>query len=163
MKWLPSKWKKQEAEESKFISPIDYFTNFQKRMDELFEEFFGDFGLPTNRSFSSFYPRIDIRDNENQIIVQADLPGIDEKDLEVAITKDSIILQGEKKYEYEEKKENYFRKERSYGSFKRVIPLPVEVDDSKAEAKYKNGVLTIILPKSEKATQNIKKIPVKID
>lgn len=163
MKWLPSKWKKQEVEESKFTSPIEYFTNFQKRIDDLFEEFFGDFGLPSNRNLGSFYPRVDIRDNETNIVVHADLPGIDEKDLEVSITKDSIILQGEKKYEFEEKKENYFRKERSYGSFKRIIPLPVEVDDSKAEAKYKNGVLTITLPKSEKAKQNIKKIPIKVD
>jgi len=95
-------------------------------------------------------------------VIKADIPGIDEKDLEVSITKDAVILQGEKKYEHEEKQGNYYRKERSFGSFRRVIPLPVEVDETKAEANYKNGVVTITLPKSQEATKNIKKIPIKV-
>ncbi|MFN3605270.1 MAG: Hsp20/alpha crystallin family protein [Leptonema sp. (in: bacteria)] len=166
MKWLPSKWKKQEIEENtkdKFMTPADYFTNFQRKIDEIFEEFFRDFGFPSSREWSNFYPRIDVKDNKDKIIVEADLPGISEKELEVSVTKDSIVLEGEKKHEFEESKENYYRKERSYGSFKRVIPLPVEIDDTKVEAKFKNGVLTIILPKSEKALENIKKIPIKVD
>lgn len=162
MKWLPSKWRKEEENKDKAVSPIDYFTNFQRRMDELFEEFFSEWGLPSTKELN-FYPKIDIKDENDSIVIHADLPGINEKDLDVSITKDSIVIQGEKKHEYEEKKENFYRKERSYGSFKRIIPLPVEVDETKAEAKYKNGVLTITLPKSEKVLKNVKKIPIKID
>jgi len=169
MKWklLPTKWKKNEEEkekqiahrEEKYLTPRDFFESFQRSIDELFE----DFGYPDFFSKErTFYPKVDVTENEKEIVIKADIPGIDEKDLEVSITKDAVILQGEKKYEHEEKQGNYYRKERSFGSFRRVIPLPVEVDETKAETNYKNGVVTITLPKSQEATKNIKKIPIKV-
>ncbi|GIX42315.1 MAG: molecular chaperone Hsp20 [Leptospiraceae bacterium] len=168
MKWklLPTKWQKdndkekqnQTQKEEKYLTPRDFFESFQRSIDEFFE----DFGYPDFFSKErTFYPKVDVSEKDNEIIIKADVPGIDEKDLDVSITKDAVIIQGEKKYEHEEKHSNYYKKERSYGSFRRVIPLPVEIDESKAEATYKNGVVTIRLPKSQEAIKNVKKIPIK--
>jgi HSP20 family protein len=170
MKWklLPSKWQKESQEEKqkqdqlekseKYITPRDFFESFQKSIDEFFE----DFGYPDFFRERTFYPKVDVSEKDNEVVIKADVPGIEEKDLDVSITKDAVIIQGEKKYEHEEKSSNFYKKERSYGSFRRVIPLPVEIDESKAEATYKNGVITIRLPKSQNAIKNVKKIPIKI-
>ncbi len=175
MKWklFPKSWsKKNELKENqnenievyksnkdKYLSTRDFFESFQKQIDEFFQEFMYPEFFSKEKTF---YPKIDITEKEKEIIIKADVPGINEKDLDVSITKDSVIIQGEKKYEHEEKNVNFYRKERTYGSFRRVIPLPMEIDESKAEATYKNGVITIKLPKSESSLKNIKKIPIKI-
>ncbi|MCS7205880.1 MAG: Hsp20/alpha crystallin family protein [Leptospiraceae bacterium] len=160
MKWkdlVPWKKESPESKEEKYVATRDIFDTLQKRMDELFEEF----GFSSLPSFErTFYPKVDITENENEIVIKADVPGIDEKDLDVSITKDAVIIQGEKKYEHEEKGSNFYRKERSFGSFRRVLPLPVEVDEAKIDATYKNGVLTIKLPKV-KTSSNVKKIQIK--
>ncbi len=144
----------------KYISPRDYFMDIQRRFDEIFEEFAFNFGFPS-LSESKFYPKIDVREDERNLVIYAEVPGLDEKNLDISITKDSLILSGEKKTEYEDKSPNYYKKEISYGNFKRIIPLPVEVDESKAEAKYKNGVISILIPKLHKEEKKVKKIPIK--
>ncbi len=170
MKWsfLPSRWKKEqekptvesiENKKESYLTPRDFFQSFQETIDEFFNEF------PYPEIFSkerSFFPKIDISENDKEIVIKADVPGIDEKDLDISISKDAVIIQGEKKYEHEEKQTNYYKKERSYGSFRRVIPLPVQIDESKVEATYKNGVVTLRLPKSLESLKQTKKIPIKI-
>ncbi|GAB6888452.1 Hsp20/alpha crystallin family protein [Desulfothermus okinawensis JCM 13304] len=104
------------------------------------------------------YPAVNISENEKEVKVRAELPGLDPKDVELTIQNNTLILKGEKKLEEEEKKDNFHRIECSYGSFYRSIPLPTEIDESKVSAKFKNGVLEIRLPKKEEARG--KKIPI---
>ncbi len=104
------------------------------------------------------YPAINISENEKEIKVKAELPGLEPKDVELTIQNNTLILKGEKKLEEEEKKDNFHRIECSYGSFYRSIPLPTEIDESKVSAKFKNGILEIRLPKKEEARG--KKIPI---
>ena len=105
-------------------------------------------------------PRVDVAETEDKVQVSAELPGIDPENVDVSIAHDVLTISGEKREEREEKKRDYHRIERSYGSFRRSVPLPTEVDTDKAEAHFKNGLLTITLPKTEKARAR-KKITVK--
>lgn len=96
-------------------------------------------------------PRIDMEEDEREYRVTAELPGLEKDDFKVELAAGRLMIRGEKKATHEEKKRNYHFTECSYGSFSRVIPLPGEVDDSKIEATYKNGILNIRLPKSEQS------------
>jgi HSP20 family protein len=102
-----------------------------------------------------------VSETDKEIKVSAELPGMDEKDIDVSLTRDSLTIKGEKKQETEDKGEDYYRMERSYGSFTRSIPLPIEVDTDKVQATFKKGVLEITLPKTARAIQETRKIPVK--
>ncbi len=97
------------------------------------------------------FPAVDVEETDNEIIINAELPGLSEKDFEVELQGQRLILRGEKKYQQEKRDRSYYYAECQYGSFSRVIPLPCEVVADKAEAKYKNGVLQVRLPKSESA------------
>jgi len=137
----------------------DPVLSLQKEMDRLFQDFFEvePFG---QRVFSTF-PEIDVKETEKELKVSAELPGLEEKDVEVLLDADSLTIRGEKRHEEEEKGESYYRSERRYGSFSRVIPLTAEVESDKVEARFKNGVLTVTIPKTEKARADLKKIPIK--
>ncbi|NOZ67939.1 MAG: Hsp20/alpha crystallin family protein [Deferribacteres bacterium] len=140
------------------------FALLRKEMDELFDNFFQGFDLePFGGRLGAFSPDIDVVENDKEIKVKAELPGMDEKDIEVSINEDTLTIRGEKKEEQEDKGKDYYRMERSYGSFTRTIPLPVEVETDKAEAKFKKGVLTVTLPKTAKAVEGTKKIAVKAE
>lgn len=139
----------------------DPFTLFRKEMDNLMENFFGGSkAWPFESRLGAFSPKVDVVENEKEIKVSAELPGMDEKDIELSLTKDSLTIRGEKKEEKEDKGKDYYRMERSYGSFVRTVPLPVEVDEDKVEASFKKGLLTVTLPKTEKAVKETKKIPI---
>jgi HSP20 family protein len=88
---------------------------------------------------------------------------MNDKDIDVSLTKDSLTIKGEKKEEKEDKGKNYYRMERSFGSFTRTVPLPAEVDTEKAKADFVKGVLTVTLPKTPKAIKDTKKIPIKAE
>jgi len=140
----------------------DPFYALQRRMDRLFDDFFNGFGLaPFGESWGEFSPRMDLSETEKELKVSAELPGLDENDIEVSLTKNTLTIKGEKKKEKEAKGQNYYRMERSYGSFWRSLPLPCEVEGDKVEATFKNGVLTITLPKTEEAQKHTKKISIK--
>ena len=102
------------------------------------------------REASIWVPAIDISETPDKVIVKADLPGVSENDIQISITGNLLSIRGERKQEVKEEKENFFRVERVYGSFERVIELPAEVEPDNAKATFKNGVLTIEIPKSEK-------------
>uniref|UniRef100_A0A7C4L384 Hsp20/alpha crystallin family protein n=1 Tax=Bellilinea caldifistulae TaxID=360411 RepID=A0A7C4L384_9CHLR len=114
-----------------------------------------------DEEWDTFTPRVDVKETDKKVIVTAELPGLDEKDIEISISGDALILRGEKRQEEEEKGEDYYRMERRYGSFQRVIPLPCEVQVDKAEASYRKGVLTVELPKTPEAQSARKIIPIK--
>jgi HSP20 family protein len=123
-------------------------------MDDLFNNFFGltviePFGRV--RAERVFVPSVNVSEDEKEVLVTAEVPGMDEKELDITITKDALTIKGEKKAENEEKGKNYYRMERSYGSFERVIPLAAEIEEGKAKASFKNGVLKVKLPKTAKA------------
>ncbi|MBD9560115.1 Hsp20/alpha crystallin family protein [Ensifer sp. ENS03] len=128
------------------------FENFWKRLDQPF----GAFGR-----WDTGGPRMDVTETESAIEVSVELPGIDQKDVDVSLTNSALTIKGEKKSEQEESKKGYHLLERSYGSFYRSIPLPSGVDEDKVAAQFKNGVLTVTLPKTEEALSRVRKIEVK--
>lgn len=138
------------------------FLSLQREINRLMEDFFGEIE-PAGISdpwFRTFSPRVDVKETEKEIKVSAELPGLDEKDIEVLMSNDTLTIKGEKKEEKEEKEESYHRMERRFGSFSRVIPLPEGIDTEKVQANFEKGILRISLPKTEKAA-GAKKIPVK--
>jgi HSP20 family protein len=141
------------------------FYSLQREMNNLFDDFFRGFDISSlgtyAREIGGFRPSIDIRENEKEIIIRADLPGVNEKDIEVSVTADSVTIRGEKKEEKEDKGKNYYYMERSYGSFNRVIPLSSEIESGNVAASFKNGVLNITLPKNEKQKPKGTKIAIK--
>lgn len=124
--------------------------------DDIAVEPFKSIGLPNGL----YMPHVDVADKETEICVTAELPGMDEKNVEVTLTKDNLILKGEKKEETKERDNGYYRHERHFGEFLREIPLPCDVQTDKTKAVFKNGVLTVTLAKATSEQQSVKKIPV---
>jgi HSP20 family protein len=140
------------------------FALLRREMDSLFDNFFRGFDIePFESRIGSFSPKVDVTENDKEIKISAELPGMDEKDIDVSLQNDMLTIKGEKHEEKEDKGKDYYRMERSYGSFSRTIPLPVEVETEKVEAKFRKGVLSITLPKTAKAVAETKKIAVKVE
>lgn len=139
------------------------FERLRDEMDSLFDEFYRGFSMEPfyGGEAKPFYPDIDVAETDKEIKISAELPGMDEKDIEVNLNRDSLTIRGEKKEEKEDKGKDYYHMERSYGSFNRTIPLPVEIESEKAEARFKKGILTVTVPKSEKSIESKKKIEIK--
>lgn len=141
----------------------DPFLALHREMDELFERFFGDGEVAAWPTASwpgpSFIPKVDVSETDKDVCVTAELPGMDEKDIDLALAESVLTLKGEKKVEKEEKEEGRYHVERSYGAFQRRVMLPCDVDPDKSKATFKKGVLSVILPKTAKA-QNAKKIAI---
>lgn len=112
--------------------------------DELLRSPWGVHG-GTARSF----PAVDVQDKEKEVVVTAELPGLEPKDIDLSVQNDALVLKGEKKFERKEEKSGYTLRERGYGSFHRRVPLPDGVKTESVKAEYKNGVLTVRLPKDE--------------
>jgi len=139
-----------------------------REMNRLFEEFFGDLetglawpgstGLRSKAGTGTV--RVDVSENDKEIRVTADVPGMEEKDIDVELSDNLLTIRGEKVQERDEKKDDYHLVERSYGSFERSIPLPGGLEEEKAKANFKNGVLSITVPKSAEAKANRKQIPI---
>lgn len=146
MKWEPT--------------PFRGMLDLKKEMDKIFENFFGE-RLPVFKEELEFAPSVDVSETDNEIIVKASVPGVEKKDLNITITENSITIKGEVKKEKEEKKKNYYRQEISYGAFSRTIPLPVEVKTEEAKANLRDGMLEIVIPKSEKA--KVKEIKINVE
>ena len=138
------------------------FLPIQREMNRLFGDFLRDFGLdPFGRVREfGFEPSVDVWEDDKNIHIKAELPGLDEKDIDVTLTPDALSIRGEKKEEKEEKENGYWHKETSYGSFQRSIALPEGINQEKVEAQFKNGVLNIEIPWLEGARAG-KKITVK--
>jgi len=124
-------------------------TSLHNQMDDLFRGFFEDWDLPAWRRAA--WPALDIAENENEFVVNAEVPGCKAEDIDISVQGSTLTITGEKKYEQEEKEKGYYHVERSYGTFRRDLNLSVEVDADKIEAACKDGVLTITLPKAATA------------
>ena len=127
--------------------PFALMENLQSQINRVFNSSLTDW--PGLSGWGTSSPSVDVYQDKDNVIVTAEVPGLAEKDVDLAITGNTITLKGEKKHKSEVKEEDYQRVERSYGSFQRVVDLPVEVNAEKAKAKLSNGVLTVTLPKSE--------------
>jgi HSP20 family protein len=171
-----TKTSEKSKDESKSVTRAgwDRMLNLRDEIDHLFEEFSDNwpFGFPgrsktsamaTPFVFGGALPAVDVCDKDDRIEVKAELPGMDEKDIDVELTDRMLVISGEKKEEHEEgqKEGNYYVSERRYGSFKRSIAVPDGIDKDKVDASFKKGVLTVVLKKTPESREKAKKIKVK--
>lgn len=137
---------------------------FRDAVDRMFDNFFSgsDDTLPISGSLSeiNFFPRLDIEDKEDNLILSAEIPGLTDKDVQVELNKDILTIKGEKKSQSEKKDKLGLSSERSYGSFQRTIRLSSDVIKDKIDATVKDGILTVTMPKSHEAKKDLKKIAV---
>jgi HSP20 family protein len=134
------------------------FPRLRKEMEQLFEGFPLEFPITPS---GDWVPAMDVSETKDGFAVKVEIPGMDAKDLNVQVTGDLLSIQGERRQEKEEKKEDYLRTERSFGSFYRSIRLPSAIDEKAVEAKYTSGVLTIKLPKTTEARE--KQIQIQVE
>ena len=157
---------------SSYLSEWPPFSSFRRELDRLFDDFsavsgqrpggmlsaepfwHGEFGLAQA-------PAVDIVEYDKSYQVTAELPGMEEKDIDVKFADGVLTIKGEKREESEEKKKDYYRSERRFGAFQRSFRVPDGVEPNKIEATVKNGVLTVLLPKSDDAKKREKKIEIK--
>ena len=135
------------------------FLSLHRDMNRLFDDVFRNFGLMGEFAPNRLaWPNVEISETERDIRVTAELPGLEERDIEIDIDAGTLTLRGEKRTEIDDKDRRY--SERSYGRFERRLTLAAEIDEDRAKAAFKNGVLTVTLPKTERARQNVKRIPI---
>jgi len=165
---VPVKTEKASAAPLQVFRP---FENLRREIDRLFEDFGGGlwprsprrsfFGMAPSGDLEWAVPAVDFVETDKGYEVTAELPGLDEKNIEVKFADGVLTLRGEKQEEKEEKKKDYYLNERSYGSFHRALQLPGGIDEDKIEATFKKGVLKVTVPKSAEAQKAEKKIAVK--
>jgi len=131
--------------------PFPGMTRLRQEMNRLLEDFFGETAEERAPAEAMRVPSVDVLDRESDILVRAEMPGIDKNQIKVEATPDALMIKAEMKKEDEVKKEAYVRRERRIGFFQRLIPLPAEVKPGDVRAAYHDGVLEITLPKSEQA------------
>lgn len=157
--------KKTETSASQVQRYFDPFSAMRAEMDRVFDSFlgrgFGRFPAPAKvQDGDILMPSIDVRETETEFVVEAELPGMDEKDVSVTLNNGILTLKGEKKSEREEKKDDYHLMERSYGSFQRSFQVSDTVDGEKVRAAFEKGVLKVTLPKRPEAMKAEKRIPI---
>jgi HSP20 family protein len=129
-------------------SPFRDLVRLEREMEDLFGRFPA---WPWGEGERGWVPAVDLIDGKEELLLRADLPGLEEKDIEVTVQDGSLVIRGERKEEKEEKKENYYCSERTFGAFVRTLPLPTGVDADRVKATFKNGVLEVHLPKAAEA------------
>lgn len=138
--------------------------SLQRDINHVFEDFWNKVENGWNGGDDikgMFGPSTDITETDASVDVSIELPGMTENDIDISLSSNAMTIRGEKKIEREEERKGIYMSERSYGSFYRTVPLPAGVDATKADAKFKNGVLTVSLPKTEEAQASVRRIPVK--
>ncbi len=131
--------------------PIREFSTIQDRINTLFRDFYAPEGRDESLTTTAFAPPVDVYEDEHNITLKIEVPGIDEKDIDVRVENNTLTVHGERKFEKEEKEENYRRVESQYGSFTRTFTLPTTVDSENILANYDKGVLKIQLAKKAEA------------
>lgn len=177
----PWNWFKKEENENPNVPVLrsgpayhDPLARFHQDFDRLFEDTFRRFGLPAlpglemERTFPSvaadvlLKPSLDVAETDDEYTITVEVPGVEEKDLRLELADNTLTITGEKKLEREKKEQNYYRMERSYGSFQRLLSLPDDADQDSIEARFKNGVLTIRLARKTAAkSEEVKQIEIK--
>ncbi|MDO8840495.1 MAG: Hsp20/alpha crystallin family protein [Parvibaculum sp.] len=141
---------------------MDIFRRLRGDVERLFDDFSRGFGWhPDPSIFGTLSPHLDVTESDDGVTMTAELPGMDEKDVEVTLTGDLLSIKGEKKEEHEEKKKDYHLKERSWGSFERTVRMPFRADSDAIKASFSKGVLKVEVPKPADVKKACKKIEVK--
>lgn len=155
--WYPTLWSDKGGR--------DPFQALRRQMDEVFNDWAGGPPRIQNVLNGGFQPSIDVKETDGEITIKADLPGVEQKDIDVELIGNQLTIKGEKKTETEKKGEEknctYHRIERSYGSFQRTMTVPFDLDPAKVDAKFKDGVLTVTLPKPPEVQKQTRRIEVK--
>ncbi len=156
--------KKQSAANPAARNPLDAWGSLRGDMDRMFEGFFGgSSGLPGMFGASLggvMSPSVDVRESDKEITIEAELPGLEEKDVDITLRDGVLSIKGEKRSQRDETKDDVHISERSYGSFQRSFRVPESVDVEKVAANFEKGVLTVKMPKSAEAVSREKKIPI---
>ena len=182
-KWIPWNWFKKEEEDAGKMVPVKRenvkeqsgtlvhpLQQFHQEIDRLFDQAFRGFGLSSFSSDQPLFPglargmlkpTLDLGASDKDYTITVEIPGVDEKDVKLEIVNDTLTISGEKKQEKEEKDKNYYRIERSYGSFRRVLSLPEDADQDNVKATFKKGVLTVTMPRKPLPKSDVKQIEVK--
>ncbi len=156
-------WGRSQQTPGRYREESDPFMTLHREMNRLFDDVFRGFDFTPfgGAAFGSAgrnWPHVEVVETDQSVRVSAELPGLDEKDVEVLMSEGVLTIRGEKRSEIENKERHF--SERYYGRFERRIPLPFEVEDDRAEASFENGVLTVTLPKSPKAEAKTKRIAI---
>lgn len=184
-KWIPWNWFKKEEDNTTSV-PVQHrglqesgvtltphpLQQFHQDIDRLFEQTFRGFGQnaamltawPPSRLSDApvlLKPTLDLAVTDQAYTLTVEIPGVDEKDVKLEIVNDTLTIRGEKRQESEEKEKNYYRMERSYGSFQRVLCLPEDVDQDAVKASFAKGILTITLPRKAVPKSDVKHIEIK--
>ncbi|WP_300461449.1 Hsp20/alpha crystallin family protein [Desulfobacula sp.] len=182
-KFAPWNWFKRENDDNGHAIPVAYNRNKSNKghsprllsgsrdeVDRMFDDFLNGFGWSPLRDRSRMLegitgsvlkPRLDLGATEKEYTVSVEIPGVSEKDVSLELVHDTLIIRGEKKQENEEKNKNFYRLERSYGSFQRTLSLPEDANRDDVKADFKNGVLNIIIPRMELPGSRAKQIEIK--
>ncbi|MBN1940458.1 MAG: Hsp20/alpha crystallin family protein [Candidatus Aminicenantes bacterium] len=138
--------------------PFRDVVTLREKMNRLFEDSLAQKGEDKDMISSNWAPAVDIYETANELVLTAEIPGIEEKDIEIKVEDNTLTLKGERKFEKETKEENFHRIERSYGSFFRAFSLPNSIDPEKILAEHENGVLKIVMPKRQELKPKTVKI-----
>ncbi|MEW5867566.1 MAG: Hsp20/alpha crystallin family protein [Bacillota bacterium] len=139
---------------------FDELATIRDAMNRVFDETFARRGVGRFDGGRAWYPSVDMYETENDLIVRADLPGVDQKDVEVTVTDNALTIKGESKYEKEIEDKNVYRRERSFGRFARTLPITTKVKPEQARASFKNGVLEVTIPKAEEARGKVYRLDI---
>jgi len=139
------------------ISPLRELARIENEINRIFKELVPQQEVATE--VVAWAPRVDVYEKDNNLVIEAEIPGAKKEDIEVKVKDNAVVIRGEVKREEEKKEENYYRSERFYGKFERVIPLPTDVKIEEAKAEYQDGVLKLTIPKT--TTEKEVKIEIK--
>lgn len=134
--------------------PFQEFDTLRRQMDEMFDQVM----VRERQSATSWQPAIELQDTEENLVLRAEIPGADGKDIDIHVTREAIAISGERRFEQHTQAQGFFRSEFRYGNFQRVIPLPMPVQNEQAYAEFKDGILTLTLPKVSEARRTVVKL-----
>lgn len=134
--------------------PFQEIETLRRQMDQMFDELVGS----ERQSAMSWKPAIELQDTEENLLLRAEIPGVDGKDINVHVTREAVAISGEHRFEKKTEEKGFFRSEFRYGNFQRVIPLPVPIQNDQVKADFKDGILTLTLPKVTEARRTVVKL-----
>lgn len=159
--------KKQGKQEVQKVEPTHVMSPFEE-MERMFDNYFSRGWMrpfhmdmpsfPKMKAFEGKTPSVDVIDRDNEVVVKAELPGVDKKDIDISVTQNTVTIKGSTSHEEKEEKGDFYRCEISRGSYSRTLSLPADVDEEKTKAKFKDGILELTLPKLKKSKRHTIKV-----
>lgn len=141
--------------------PLSPFDLLQSQVDRVFNDFTRGFGLPRLWESDAPFPSLEMHEEGDKVLLSAELPGVDEKDISISAEGQMLTISGEKRSEHETREGKNYRSERTYGSFSRTVTLPFDIDPGKVDARYDKGVLKLSIDRPPEARQSTRKIEIR--